>query len=337
MTEIEGVLADYIGSPYAVAVGSGTDALIFALKAAGVKSYKGYGHQVVVPAFTFSATAAAVALIGADIVFADIREEDFGIDINTVRDPEIIKAIIVVDMFGIPADWDNIYSVCNDHGIIIIEDAAQAIGAKYHGVMCGNLGAIGCTSFYPSKPLSCIGDGGMIFTPNSKDAKQIRMIANHGRQADDKYRAERLGKNSRLDTIQAAVLLERFSEFKNIEIPCRISQAHAYMEKVYGVKHVKIHEGVDPVWSWYPVLYPTQDERDAAFQEFGGYLGARVIYPEPLHLMPAFKYLRYKEGDFPVAEDVCHRILAFPIVHHWEVNRCLAMIMNAGSANPASR
>lgn len=326
-------MADYIGVEHAVAVNSGTDALLFSMRVLGASET----CSVAVPAFTFSATAAAVALSGANVVFADIREDDFGIDVNTIIDPSAIYAMIAVDMFGIPCDWPSIIDLCGTYRIKLIEDAAQAIGARFDGAKCGSIGMIGCTSFYPSKPLSGIGDGGMVFTNYKSIAEKIRKIGNHGRSTEMRYSSEFVGGNSRLDTIQAAVLLERLKHFESREIPCRIAQASDYYDKLEGPIHVKPRLGREPVWSWYPVLYDNKRERDLAFENYGGFVGARIIYPEPLHLMPAFKYLGYKRGDFPVAESVCERILAFPIVHHWEVNRCLCTIMSAESAPIALR
>lgn len=331
--EFEAAMADYIGVLHAVSVNSGTDALIFALRVLGLHRES---RSVVVPAFSFSATAAAVALAEAHIVFADISEQDFGIDVNSLHDPEGLDGMIAVDMFGIPCDWPSVIDFCNTYRLKLIEDAAQALGARYAGAKCGSIGMIGCTSFYPSKPLSCAGDGGMVLTNFGNIAQRVRALANHGRTGE-RYEAEFIGENSRLDTIQAAILLDRLQVFESREIPCRIAQAQEYFNRLTNVKQYELKPAREPVWSWYPVLYDTKKERDEAFQDYGGYVGARIIYPTPLHLMPAFNYLGYKRGDFPVAESVCERILAFPIVHHWEVNRCLCTITNAESASIALR
>lgn len=320
--ELEQAMAGYVGVEHAVALNSGTDALTLSLRVLGVAE----NDVVILPAFTFSATAAAAAMCGAMIWLADIREEDFGIDVTTVNSPDVAKAMIAVDMFGIPCDWMQAKAFCSAHKIRLIEDAAQAIGAKYAGKRCGSLGMVGCASFYPSKPLPCAGDGGMAFTDYPEIADRIRKIANHGRLSDSRYTPEIVGINSRLDTIQAAVLLDRLKKFDSLEIPCRISQASEYYDRLDTGRHYEPKPGREPVWSWYPVLYDSKKERDEAFQDYGGYVGARVIYPVPLHLQPAFQYLGYNQGDFPVAESVCERILAFPIVHHWEVNRCLAIM-----------
>jgi dTDP-4-amino-4,6-dideoxygalactose transaminase len=326
--EFERAMARYIGVGNAVALNSGTDALILALRVLGV----GEGDVVALPAFTFSATASAAAMCGAIIHLADIRESDFGIDVNTLSDPDVLKAMIAVDMFGIPCDWPSVIDICATHRIHLVEDAAQAIGARFAGAKCGSIGMIGCASFYPSKPLPCAGDGGMLFTNYDSIAQRARMLANHGRVSERRYEAERVGTNSRLDTIQAAVLLDRLKVFESREIPWRIAQAQEYGNRLPACRHHEPRPGREPVWSWYPVLYESRKERDDVLQNYGGYVGARVIYPTPIHLMPAFEYLGYRRGDFPVAESVCERILAFPIVHHWEVNRCLSTIGNAESA-----
>jgi dTDP-4-amino-4,6-dideoxygalactose transaminase len=211
------------------------------------------------------------------------------------------------------------------------------MGASCNDKRSGSLADIGCTSFYPAKPLSGIGDGGMVFTNDPERAKTIRSMANHGRIGTKRYSAEVVGGNSRLDTIQAAVLLERFKYFESDELPFRNQQAMGYFDKLGPGPNIGGKIDYEIPWSWYPVLYDTKIERDEAFQEFGGYAGARIIYPEPLHLMPAFKHYGHKRGDFPVAESVCERIIAFPIVHHWEVNRCLCTMSSAPSAATALR
>ena len=325
---MEEALAAYVGVKHAIGCNSGTDALVLALRSCDMDQDRGF---VVVPAFTFSATAAAVELAGGEIVFCDIREEDFGIDASKLDKWKLngAKAVIGVNMFGIPCDWLGIEKATIGSEIVLIEDAAQSMGAKYCDKRSGSLADIGCTSFYPAKPLSGIGDGGMVFTNDPERARTIRSMANHGRVGTKRYSAEVVGGNSRLDTIQAAVLLERFKYFESNELPWRNGQARSYFNKLGIGPAAAIQGHLDLAWSWYPVLYDTKKERDEAFQDFGGYAGARIIYPEPLHLMPAFKHYGHKRGDFPVAESVCERILAFPIVHHWEVNKCLSTMCHA--------
>lgn len=334
MSALEEALAAYVGVKHAVGCNSGTDALVLALRSCKMDPDNSW---VVVPAFTFSATAAAVELAGASITFCDIREEDFGIDASKLDKWKLngAKAVIGVNMFGIPCDWNGIRQAILENWwteTVLIEDAAQSVGATLNGKRSGSLADIGCTSFYPAKPLSGIGDGGMVFTNDPERAKVMRSMANHGRVGENRYSAEVVGGNSRLDTIQAAVLLERFKYFESDELPARNKQARSYLDKLLIAAVPDLQGNIELAWSWYPVLYGTKKERDEAFQDFGGYVGARVIYPEPLHLMPAFRHYGHKRGDFPVAESVCERILAFPIVHHWEVNRCLFTMCHAESA-----
>jgi dTDP-4-amino-4,6-dideoxygalactose transaminase len=170
----------------------------------------------------------------------------------------------------------------------------------------------------------------MVFTDDPIMAQDIRSIANHGRAVglDKPYSAIRTGMNSRLDSIQAAVLLERFKYFEDDELPGRKAQAKSYFNKLGIGTAAAIQGHLELAWSWYPVLYDTKKERDEALAEYGP-AGARVIYPQPVHLMVAFRHYGHKPGDFPVAESVCERILAFPIVHHWEENKCLSTITNA--------
>lgn len=300
--EFESAMAGFIGTNHAIGCNSGTDALVLAIKSLGL----GPGSKIAVPAFSFQATAAAVCLAGAAPVFADIKESDFGIDVETIKTR--VDAVIGVDMFGIPADWESINSFADSDRIPSIEDAAQAVGASSGFKKCGALAEIGCTSFYPSKPLAGIGDGGMVFTDNTETALKIRSIANHGRKWSQ-FVAETPGMNSRLDSFQAAVLAGRLQFFEE-EIEQRRAQASFYYKRF---RSARWHE--NSVWAWFPVLYPDREKREDALAEHGEY-GAKVIYPEPLNRMPAFN--QYGTAC-PVAESVCNRILAFPIKHSWEL------------------
>jgi len=329
VSTLEKALAAYVGVSHAVACNSGTDALVLALRALGI----GFGDYVAVPAFTFSATAAAVELTGARIVFCDIREEDFNIDPKEAQRAieHGVHAVIGVNMFGIPADFPAIRKMAAKTNCKVIEDAAQSMGASLDGRRSGSLADVGCTSFYPSKPLSCAGDGGMVFAEDKYVAKNIRAMANHGRSNGNRYEAECVGCNSRLDTIQAAVLLERFEYFESHELPTRNRRAKLYFDKLGTATISAVQGNLELAWSWYPVLYDTRKERDDALAEYGQ-SGARVIYPIPLHLMPAFDHYGMDRGSFPVAESVCDRVLAFPINHHWETCKCLSTISSANRA-----
>ena len=304
-------MAAYVGVGHAIGCNSGTDALVLALRALRI----GPGDNVIVPAFTFQATAAAVKLVGANPVFADIHEDGFGIDVSTIKIKA--KAMIVVDMFGIPAKWFDIWDYAEDNSIPVIEDAAQAMGSEFYGIMpCGSLGKISCTSFYPSKPLAGIGDGGMVFTDDPKIAEDVRTIANHGRMKEP-FNAVVPGMNSRLDSIQAAVLSQRLESFE-IELEHRKNQAMFYNSD-------QEHNAL----AWFPSLYNSRRDRDADLKEYGPY-GAKIIYPVPLNRMPAFA----AHGcSCPVAESVCERILALPIRHHWETNECIEYIKSKEKRN----
>jgi UDP-2-acetamido-2-deoxy-ribo-hexuluronate aminotransferase len=308
VSDFERKVADYVGVRYAIGCNSGTDALILALKALGI----GPCDKVAVPAFTFQATAAAVYAVGARPVFADIYENGYGINVSTIK--ARVKAIIGVDMFGIMAPWDEINAFAKWVDVPTIEDAAQAMGSDG----AGKMGKIGCTSFYPSKPLAGIGDGGMVFTNHSAEAERIRSYANHGRAAEP-FSAHVPGMNSRLDSVQAAVLLERLKTF-DIEISFRKSKVLSY-------------NGGSPVphlyrcaWSWYPYLCESTAKRESLLKKYGP-LGAKVIYPIPLNRMAAFADSAIA---CPVAEGVCERIIAFPIKHHWEENPCLDLVIQEG-------
>ena len=301
-------MAKYVGVKYAIGCNSGTDALILALKALGI----GPCDKVAVPAFTFQATAAAVYAVGARPVFADIYEDGYGINVSTIK--ARVKAIIGVDMLGILAPWDEINAFAKWVNVPTIEDAAQSMGS----VGAGKMGTIGCTSFYPSKPLAGIGDGGMVFAKGIVDADALRMHANHGR-IHSPFHAYVPGMNSRLDSLQAAVLVERLKSLDH-EISFRKSQVLSY-------------NGGSPVphldrcaWSWYPYLCESTAKRESLLKKYGP-LGAKVIYPIPLNRMAAFAD---SAMACPVAESVCERIIAFPVKHHWEENPCLDLVIQEG-------
>lgn len=327
VAEFEEAMRHAVGVRHAIGCNSGTDALILALKAAGI----GPGDKVIVPAFTFQATANAVKWVGADPVFVDICERDFSIDLDKVErslDEHGAAAVIAVNMFGIPAAYPALRDIRENHkDTVLIEDAAQSMGSKLNGHDSGSLADIGCTSFYPGKSLAGIGDGGMVFTAHDVYATRIRSFHDHGRQnmtGFSKYWATNPGMNSRLDTIQAAALLVRLKDFP-AEREFRSKQVESY-RRYFADKPVLlpvILPGMKVNFSYFPVLYDNREARDAAAAEFFE-AGARVIYPWPLHMMGAF--VERPAAPLHVAESVCLRILAFPVVHTWEANRCLCQM-----------
>ncbi|HEU4804488.1 MAG TPA: DegT/DnrJ/EryC1/StrS family aminotransferase [Nitrobacter sp.] len=317
--EVEHVLAARAGVRHAVSCASGTDALVIAMMAEGF----GPGDVIFCPPFTFMATAEAIALVGATPVFIDIDERSFNLDPRLLQDaldrldnalkP---KAIIAVDLFGLPADYGPIQEFADVHGLLVIEDAAQSFGAQLDGKPAGSLAPVACTSFFPAKPLGCFGDGGAIFTDDDGRADLYRSIRVHG-QGEDRYEHVRIGLTGRLDTIQAAVLLEKLKIFDD-ELDRRQHIAMAYSDGINqaGLDLVTpwVAEGVRSAWAQYSVLAPNSAER----QKYRDRLQAAevpttIYYPIPLHLQPAFASLGYREGDFRVSESVAGRIFSLPM------------------------
>lgn len=306
--ELERRLAEFVCVPHAVGVSSGTTALSLALMARDI----GPGDEVITTPFTFIATAGCIALRGARPVFADIREDTYNIDPGRVEEKitASTRAIIAVDIFGHCADYDRIDAIAAAHGLTVIQDAAQSLGALYHEAGAGSQGEIACTSFYPAKSLGCYGDGGMIFTRHEETAEVLRSLRNHG-QDMQRYAYVRIGTNARLNEIQAAVLLAKLPAFP-AEIEARRRIADYYTENLKDVATTPaMLPGNRPVYAYYCIRVPGRDSVRDSLRKAG--IPTAVYYPRPLHLQEAFRYLGYKEGDFPVAEAVSKDILALPV------------------------
>ena len=328
--ELEAALAGYVGAEHAVGCASGTDALLMALMALEI----GPGDAVFTTPFTFVATAEVITLLGATPVFVDIDPATFNIDpakleqaIEAVEkdDPAIHplpgsagqglrpRAVIPVDLFGLPADYDAIETFTALRDIAVIEDAAQSFGGELGERKACSFGAIACTSFFPAKPLGCYGDGGMCFTDDEQFAEILRSIRVHG-QGSDKYENVRIGINGRLDTLQAAILLAKFEIFPE-EIDLRQEVAGRYNELLSGVVTTpQIPGGYKSAWAQYSVLARDSAERTALMaklKEAG--VPTAIYYPKPLHLQTAFAYLNYKQGDFPASEECAGRIFSLPM------------------------
>ncbi len=306
--DFEKELAEWVGVPYCVACASGTDALVLALRACGV----GQGDEVITSPFTFFATAEAVTMLGAKPVFADIRPDTFTIDPDCIRNAvtERTRAIIPVSLFGQPSDMDEIASIADERGIAIIEDAAQSMGAKYRGRRSGNLSPLAATSFYPTKPLGCYGDGGAVLTREKGFADEIRLLRNHGQSAG--YVHVRIGLNSRLDAIQAAVLRVKLRHLEE-EVGRRREVATRYGELLSGIPGCtapRIGEERESVYAQYSVLVDERDSVALQLREAG--IPTAVHYPKPVYLQQPYE----KEGEYtecPVAEEICSRILSLPM------------------------
>ncbi len=355
IAELEERLAAYTGAVDAVGCGSGTDALLMALMAAGV----GPGDAVFVPTFTFIATGGVVGLLGAVPVFVDIDPVTFNMDPDSLElavracrdnDPGVYplpgamdsplrpKAVIPVDLFGIPADYDRIEQIARSHGLFVIEDAAQSFGGELGGRKAGSFGAIACTSFFPAKPLGCYGDGGMCFTGNQGLADILQSIRVHG-QGADKYRNVRIGINGRLDSIQAAVLLSKFKIFpEEMEMRQEVASRYsALLADCPGLTAPSVPELWVSAWAQYSILSQDRSRRDAilaGLQDAG--IPTAVYYPIPLHLQEAFSSLGYKEGDFPVSEDCAGRIFSIPMHPYLEASdqeRIIAAVRQAADGD----
>jgi UDP-2-acetamido-2-deoxy-ribo-hexuluronate aminotransferase len=313
--ELECELAGAAGVKYCLGCSSGTDALLIPLMAWGI----GTGDAVFTTPFTFFATAEVIGLVGATPVFVDICPDTYNMDAEKLEQAICRvesegklrpKAVIPVDLFGLPADYDALLPVAEKHGLLVLEDAAQAFAADYKGRKTPSFGHIGATSFFPAKPLGCYGDGGAIFTDDEEIYNVMQSIRVHG-QGEDKYNNVRLGVNGRLDTIQAAVLLEKLKIYSD-EIDKRQVVAGMYAERLVGVldKIPTIPEGLVSVWAQYCV----EDERRSEIQAALGAAGipSPIYYAKPMHLLDAFADLGYGAGDFPVSEAASRRIFALP-------------------------
>ena len=234
VAELEERLCEYTGAKYCITCANGTDALQIALMAIGV----GPGDEVITPAFSYIATAEATALLGAKPVYVDVDPVSFNIDASLIEEKitHKTKAIIPVSLYGQPANFKRINEIASKHKLIVIEDAAQSFGSEQNGIKSCNLSDIACTSFFPTKPLGCYGDGGAMFTSDESIAKQLRQIARHGQER--RYYHSMLGVNSRLDTIQAAILLAKLNILDS-EIKFRSEVARSYTQKMKGLTHVE--------------------------------------------------------------------------------------------------
>ncbi|MBI9089880.1 MAG: DegT/DnrJ/EryC1/StrS family aminotransferase [Desulfobacterium sp.] len=319
--ELEKRLADFVQVRCAVTCASGTDALLMVLMAHGI----GPGDAVFTTPFTFIATAEVISLLGATPVFVDINYATFNICPAKLKQKVQLlskyggltpKAVIPVDLFGLPCDYDRINQIASEYDLTVIEDAAQSFGAEYKGRMAGSLGHAGCTSFFPAKPLGCYGDGGAVFTDSDELADRLESIRLHGK-GKDKYDNIRLGLNGRLDTLQAAILLPKLEIFPG-ELESRRSVAKIYIEQLESRKDLltlpRVFPGIKSAWAQYSLLAPDRETR----QNIQDMLKEKLIptavyYPTPLHLQTAFADLGYKKGDFPVSEDCSSRIFSLPM------------------------
>ncbi|MEN0110756.1 MAG: DegT/DnrJ/EryC1/StrS family aminotransferase [Planctomycetota bacterium] len=312
--DLEARVARLTGAAHAVGCASGTDALLLALMALGV----GPGDEVIVPSFTFFATAGSVWRLGARPVFADILPETFNLDPEDVarRVTPATKAIMPVHLFGQAADMAGLADVAEAHGLPIVEDAAQAIGASHVGRPVGAIGRVGCFSFYPTKNLGGMGDGGMLTTNDGELAERVRVLCDHGQKP--RYHHHEVGLNSRLDTIQAAALgvkLGRLADYAAARRTHAERYAAAFGRGVGdGTITAPVEaEGCPSVWNQYTVRVAggRRDELQASLAEQK--IGSAIYYPVPLHLQACFAPLGHKPGDLPHTERACEEVLSLPV------------------------
>ena len=313
--ELEEELAKYVGVKHAITCGNGTDALTLAMMVLDIKP----GDAVFCPTFTFFATAEVIAFEGATPVFVDSDEATFNIcpiDLEkriqaTIAEGKLIpKAIIAVDLFGLPANYPEIQKIADKYNLKLVEDAAQGFGGSIDGKRAGSFGDIATTSFFPAKPLGCYGDGGAIFTDNDEYAELLKSYRVHGK-GKDKYDNVRIGMNSRLDTIQAAILLEKLAEFPT-ELMNRNKAADNY-EKTLSDKYQtpQVPEGYISSWAQYTLVSTNRDADMAAYKAQG--IPTMIYYGTCMHQQTIFNDLGYKDGDLPTAEKLAKRVFSLPM------------------------
>lgn len=306
---LEQEIAALVGVRAALGCASGSDALMLALMATGI----GPGDEVICPTFTFVATAGAVARLGARPVFADIDPLTFTLDSEAVAQAVTsrTRAIVPVHLYGLTADMEPLGEIARRAGAHLIEDSAQALGARYRGRAAGALGALACLSFYPTKNLGGAGDGGMVLTDDGALAERLAMMRDHGSRR--RYEHEIAGVNSRLDEIQAAILRVKLPRLRHWN-QARRARAARYRELLAGLAQVRVPaEPADRehVYHQFAIRCARRDELRQFLRQHG--IASEVYYPIPLHLQPAFSHLGYRAGQFPQAEAAAREVLCLPI------------------------
>ena len=317
--ELEKKLAEYVGVKYCVTCANGTDALQIALMALDIKE----NDAVFVPSFTFYSTAEVVSAIGAEPIFVDVNKETFNMNPkllekaikDVLEDGKFTpKVIMPVDLFGQPADFNEISKIAEKYNLKIIEDGAQGFGGEINGRKACSFGYISTTSFFPAKPLGCYGDGGAIFTDDEKIYNLLLSIRVHGK-GEFKYDNVRLGMNSRLDTIQAGILFPKLKAFKDYELDERNKYAKMYTEKLKEyVKTPVVKDGFLSSWAQYTIMLNSDDERNnlqSKLKEKG--IPSMVYYPKPLHKQQVYSYYNFNLEDLKVCEEISQKVLSLPM------------------------
>ncbi len=323
--ELESQLAEYVGVKHCITCANGTDAITLAMKVWGV----GKGDAVFVPDFTFFSSGECPAGEGATCIFVDVDEHTYNLDAvklelsiqKVIAEGKYIpKVVVAVDLFGQPANYDAIKAVCKKYNLLLLEDGAQGFGGQINGKMACSFGDISTTSFFPAKPLGCYGDGGAVFTDNDEWASLLRSYAVHGKASDDKYNNVRIGLNSRLDTIQAAILQVKLKAFKEYEVTDVNKVASIYtslfkekcLDKVFVLPEIK--EGYVSSWAQYTIQLPESVDRSklqAKLKEAG--IPSMVYYPKPMHTQGAFEGTDSAKADCLVTEKLCKCVLSLPL------------------------
>jgi UDP-2-acetamido-2-deoxy-ribo-hexuluronate aminotransferase len=305
--ELEGRLAARVAARHAIGCASGTDALLLAMMALGI----GRGDEVITSPFTFFATGEMTTLLGATPVFVDIDPVTYNIDpalIESAITPRT-RAILPVSLYGQPAHMGAINEIAARHKLPVIEDAAQSFGALYHGQHSGNLSTIGCTSFFPSKPLGCYGDGGACFTNDDALAQAMIELRNHGQSG--RYLHTRIGINGRIDTLQAAILLAKLDVFDE-ELIARAEAADRYTALLKDAVHTPdVLPGRTSAWAQYTIELDDREAVEKSMRAAG--IPTAVHYPMPLHLQPVYASLGIERGRYPVSERAAERVLSLPM------------------------
>ena len=330
VSELEEKLASYTGAKYCISVANGTDALQIAQMALGISS----GDEVITPGFTYIATAETVALLGAKPVYVDVDPRTYNLDpalLEAAITPRT-KAIIPVSLYGQCADYDAINAIAAKYNIPVIEDAAQSFGATYKGRKSCNLTNIACTSFFPSKPLGCYGDGGAIFTNDNELAKILRQIARHGQ--DRRYHHVRVGVNSRLDTLQAAILLAKLAVLdKEIEARRKVAEEYSELfsenrrdEGDTSIKTPYLAPYNSSAWAQYTIQTPKREALQSLMQQAG--IPTAVHYPIPLNKQPAVADVN---SVLPVGDAVAQTVVSLPMhpyLEKSEIQRITQAVMS---------
>ena len=307
VAELEEMLAHYVGVKHCIGVANGTDALMIAMMALGIQP----GDEVITTPFTFIATGEMIALMGAKPVFVDIDPRTYNIDpklIETAITPKT-RAIMPVSLYGQCADFDAINQIAAKHDLAVIEDAAQSFGATYKNKKSCALSTIACTSFFPSKPLGCYGDGGACFTDDDELANNMRQIRIHGQ--DKRYHHRILGMNGRLDTLQAAILLAKMAVFpEEVIARHRIGACYtALLQEIVQTPYIV--SGNTSVYAQYTIQVSEREKLQKHLQEAG--IPTAVHYPIPLNLQPVFAHLNQGVGSFPQAEEAASSVMSLPM------------------------